>query len=55
LAAVGHEVRDNSTEGVSASLFAGSFTGAIEGNETSACEEEATALREASIERRRRA
>lgn len=39
LAAVGHQVRDNATTGVSSNLFNGSFSGAIEGNETWACEE----------------
>jgi len=46
LAAVGHEVRDNSTVGIHFGLFAGSFTGAIDGNETGAVEEAAEALRE---------
>lgn len=39
LAAVGREVRDNAATSISAGLFSGSFTGAIEGNETWACEE----------------
>lgn len=46
LAAIGAEVRDNAVTYVSAGLFSGSFVGAIDGNETYACEEAATALRE---------
>lgn len=44
LAAIGAEVRDNTTIMVSAGLFAGSFVAAVDGNETWACEESATAL-----------
>lgn len=44
LAAIGAEVRDNATTTVSAGLFAGSFTAAIDGNETWACESEAQSL-----------
>lgn len=39
LAAVGHQVRENATTYVDANLFNGSFTGAIDGNETWACEQ----------------
>lgn len=44
LAAIGAEVRDNTTTHVSAGLFSGSFTGAIDGNETFACTEAGMAL-----------
>lgn len=53
LAAIGSEVRDNAVTSVSAGLFAGSFMGAVDGNETGACEEQASALIEYAIERRR--
>lgn len=46
LAAIGAEVRDNAVTYISAGLFAGSFTGAIDGNETFACEDAGQALRE---------
>lgn len=46
LAAIGAEVRDNATTSISAGLFAGSFTAAIDGNETWALESEALALAE---------
>lgn len=52
LAAIGAEVRDNATTSVSAGLFAGSFTGAVDGNETWACESQGEALREYAAERR---
>lgn len=52
LAAIGSEVRDNATTGISAGLFAGSFIGAVDGNETGACEEQAESLREFASERR---
>lgn len=52
LAAVGHEVRDNATTSISAGLFSGSFTGAVDGNETGAVEEQAEMLREFASERR---
>jgi hypothetical protein len=52
LAAVGAEVRDNAVTSISAGLFAGSFTGAVDGNETGACEEQGEALREYASERR---
>jgi hypothetical protein len=44
LAAIGAEVRDNAVTYISAGLFSGSFTGAIDGNETFACTEQAEAL-----------
>lgn len=44
LAAIGGEVRDNATTYVSADLFAGSFTAAIDGNETWACEQQSEFL-----------
>lgn len=53
LAAVGAEVRDNTTRSVSAGLFSGSFVGAIDGNETFACDEAAEALREERMSMRR--
>lgn len=49
LAAIGAEVRDNAVTYISAGLFSGSFTGAIDGNETFACTEAGMAL----IEHRR--
>jgi len=44
LAAIGAEVRDNATTSISAGLFSGSFTAAVDGNEAWACESEAQAL-----------
>ena len=44
LAAIGGEVRDNAITHVSADLFAGSFTAAIDGNETWAVEQQAEFL-----------
>jgi hypothetical protein len=52
LAAVGSEVRDNATTSISSGLFSGSFTGAIDGNETGVCEEQGEALRGYAEERR---
>lgn len=52
LAAIGGEVRDNAVTTIDANLFSGSFTGAVDGNETGVCEEQAEALREYAIERR---
>lgn len=52
LAAIGSEVRDNAVTSISSGLFAGSFIGAVDGNETYACDEQASALREYSAERR---
>jgi len=46
LAAIGAEVRDNSNCHVSTDLFAGSFTAAVDGNETWACEEAGCSLRD---------
>lgn len=46
LAAIGCEVRDNASSYVSADLFAGSFTAAIDGNETWAIECQAGELRD---------
>jgi len=46
LSAVGHQVRDNTTTDIDDNLFNGSFTGAIEGNETWALENEGIELRE---------
>lgn len=40
LAAIGAEVRDNATTYIDSSLFAGSFTAAIDGNETYAVEQQ---------------
>lgn len=53
LAAVGHEVRDNAATSISAGLFTGSFSGAIEGNETWACEEAGIDVRWNGATRRR--
>lgn len=53
LAAVGHQVRENATTGVSSNLFNGSFAGAIEGNETWACEEAGIDVRWNGATRRR--
>lgn len=53
LAAVGSEVRDNAVTQVSSGLFAGTFLGAVDGNETWACEEQASALKGFAAERRR--
>jgi hypothetical protein len=44
LAAIGSEVRDNASSQIDANLFAGSFLGAIDGNETWACQNEALQL-----------
>ena len=52
LAAVGSQVRDNAVTSIDVNLFAGSFTGAIEGNETWVAEEQAEALRQHAAERR---
>lgn len=49
LAAIGSEVRDNASGHVSADLFAGSFTAAIDGNETWAIEQQGEQL----VEQRR--
>lgn len=46
LAAVGAEVRDNASTSIDKGLFAGSFVGAIDGNETWVCEQEAGSLRD---------
>jgi len=54
LSAVGSEVRDNAVTSISSYLFSGSFTGAIDGNETGACTEQSEALREYAMERRSR-
>jgi hypothetical protein len=52
LAAIGAEVRDNATTSIDAGLFAGSFTAAVDGNETWAAEQQASALRDFASERR---
>jgi hypothetical protein len=52
LAAVGSEVRDNAVTSIDANLFSGSFLGAVDGNETGACEAQGEALREFASERR---
>jgi hypothetical protein len=52
LAAVGSEVRNNAVTSISSNLFNGSFLGAVDGNETYACEEQGEALREFASERR---
>lgn len=52
LAAIGAEVRDNAVTSIDGHMFAGSFLGAVDGNETYACEEQAEALREFASERR---
>lgn len=52
LAAIGGEVRDNAVTAIDANLFSGSFIGAVDGNETGVCEEQAEALREYASERR---
>ncbi|MDI1265009.1 MAG: hypothetical protein PS018_17300 [bacterium] len=44
LAAIGAEVRYNATTSIESGLFAGSFTAAIDGNETYACECEVQSL-----------
>ena len=49
LAAFGAEIRDNAQTSIDAGLFSGSFSAAIEGNETYACQAQAEAL----IEERR--
>jgi hypothetical protein len=52
LAAIGSEVRDNAVTAIDRHLFSGSFIGAVDGNETGACEEQAESLREFAMERR---
>jgi len=52
LAAVGCEVRDNAVTAIGSGLFSGSFLGAVDGNETYCCEEQASALIEYAQERR---
>lgn len=52
LAAVGSEVRDNAAGAIDANLFSGSFSGAVDGNETYACESQGEALRGYAEERR---
>lgn len=52
LAAVGAEVRDNAVAAIDANLFSGSFLGAVDGNETYACEAQGESLREYAAERR---
>lgn len=52
LAAIGAEVRDNAVTQVSSGMFSGSFMGAVDGNETGVCEEQAEALRGYAEERR---
>ena len=46
LGTIGMHVRDNAATSIDPNLFCGSFTGAIEGNETYACEMQGVALRE---------
>jgi hypothetical protein len=53
LAAVGAEVRDNATTYISADLFSGSFTAAIDGNETWAIEQQSESLIDARRSMRR--
>lgn len=52
LAAIGSEVRDNAVTSVDSRMFAGSFTGAVDGNETGVCEEQAESLRQYAEEGR---
>lgn len=52
LAAIGSEVRGNAVTSISSGMFAGSFIGAVDGNETGVCEEQAEALREFASQRR---
>ncbi len=52
LAAIGSEVRDNAVTSVDRHMFSGSFMGAVDGNETGVCEEQASALIEYAEERR---
>jgi hypothetical protein len=52
LAAIGSEVRDNAVTSINRHMFSGSFLGAVDGNETGVCEEQAEALREYASERR---
>ena len=52
LSAVGSEVRDNAVTAIDRHLFSGSFTGAIDGNETGACTAQGLALRDFAEERR---
>lgn len=55
LAAVGAQVRDNASEHISSDLFSGSFTAAIDGNETYACEMAGVSVREERRSSMRRA
>lgn len=52
LAAIGEQVRDNAVTSIDGHMFAGSFLGAVDGNETGICENQAEALREFASERR---
>lgn len=52
LAAIGSEVRDNAVTSISSELFSGSFIGAVDGNETFACEMQGEALHDFASERR---
>lgn len=52
LAAIGSTVRDNATTHISAGLFSGTFTAAVDGNETYAVESQGEALKEFASERR---
>lgn len=52
LAELGSEVRGNAVTGIDANQFAGSFSAAIEGNETYAIESQAEALKEYAGARR---
>jgi hypothetical protein len=52
LAAIGSEVRDNAVTSISSGLFSGSFSAAVDGNETYACETQSHAAREYADERR---
>jgi hypothetical protein len=52
LAAIGSEVRDNAVTAIDRHMFAGSFLGTVDGNETGVCEEQASALIEYAAERR---
>jgi hypothetical protein len=54
LAAIGSEVRDNAVTSISKDLFSGSFMGAVDGNETWACESQGEALIGFAAERRAR-
>lgn len=46
LAAIGAEVRDNTATSIDSNLFNGSFLGAVDGNETYACEMAGVSVRE---------